>query len=92
MEYARKLMLVNRRRPLQPEQKLDIKPGMVENHDFRLRKSRLGLEWLLIIQQKLPHEYREIHMVPGQPLFHCCLRPVPGNFSSEKFSRFHRSS
>ena len=68
MKRAGELVLMDVRRPVQPEQDLDVKPGVIVDHELRLAKARLRLERLLIVQQELAHERRQVHVRRRRPL------------------------
>jgi hypothetical protein len=51
------------RRPLHPEKQLDVEARMMIGHQLRLPKPRHRLLGLRIVQEKLPHQGRQIHML-----------------------------
>jgi len=74
VESPGKLVLMNVRRPVEPKQNLDVKPRVVMDDELGLAKSRLRLKRLLIVEQELPHQRGEIHVLRGRPF----LKRVPG--------------
>ena len=56
------LVLVNLRGPVQPEEQLDVKPRVVEDHQLWLAKARGRLKSLLIFAQKGAGQGLDVHL------------------------------
>src|SRR5687767_11475406 len=68
VEGAGEFVLMNVRRAIQPEENLNVEPRVFVDDQFRLAEPGLGLSRLLVIQQKIPHQVRQINVFSGRPL------------------------
>ena len=62
MKGPGELVLVNLRGPVQPEEQLDVKPRVVEDHQLWLAKARSRLKSWLILAQKGAGQGRDVHL------------------------------
>jgi hypothetical protein len=60
VKRAGEFVLVNRRRSVEPEQELDVEPRVAVRDNFRLSEGRIGLKGLVVAEQEVAHERREI--------------------------------
>jgi len=59
------------RRSVHPEQELDVEPRVAVRHELWLAELRIGLEGLLVTEQEIAHERREIHVLGRGTLVEC---------------------
>ena len=69
VKRAGELVLVDVRGAIEPEKELDVKARVLVSDELRLPKAGHGLQRLLVIQQILPHQLRELHVLARRACF-----------------------
>src|SRR4051794_1341518 len=63
VKRAGEFVLMDGRRPVHPKQELDVESRMAVHDEFGLAERRIGLNGLLVIEQEIAHEAREIRFL-----------------------------